>query len=363
GPDRQKVQESSVGIERGTVVAKLRLRYEGTALVCNIMQLDRTMSQRNPERVGEPGTVGGPGEIVATACVAAVDHRQFPRVEIADHYLVAVIGKRDAMALGRRAHGHDVSDVPRHGARLPLLKDLHPFLARAVANGNEGGAIGEPLPVSQATGPVVTMLSHRALPQRKAEELAAGIERHAVTGWMHVDRTEVLGGRHEPARGLRAMRGELNIHPYATIRGRVEHPQIRAALIGNAPAVALRVASVEIVVIGMPTHVRAVGQARIQITHALGVGQVIYAATEPHRARDIARQLGHAPVVSRTFGVDPEIARGAAAVALPARRVRGIAPDDTDFSRTECQVIDLAQGQKLWSATADGKRVRPIVAE
>ncbi len=145
--------------------------------------------------------------------------------------------------------------------------------------------------------------------------------------------------------------------------GRVEQPDVGAALVDDARAVRLRVARVIDVVIGVAALVRAVGPARVKIAHALAIGEEVDALADPHRTRDVARQLLHAAEISAAVRVDPQMPRGAAAVALPARRVGGVAPDDHGLAGAVGQVIDLAVGKHFRQPAIDGKRERAVVAE
>ena len=67
--------------------------------------------------------------------------------------------------------------------------------------------------------------------------------------------------------------------------------------------------------------------------------------------------------VPAALGVDPQVARGAAAVALPARGVGGVAADHHRLAGTEREVVHLAQRQELRQAARGVERVRAVVAE
>ncbi len=62
-------------------------------------------------------------------------------------------------------------------------------------------------------------------------------------------------------------------------------------------------------------------------------------------------------------GIDPQVSRGSAAVAFPARRVGGVAADDLGLAGAEGEVIDLAQRQQLRHAAVRIEGKRAIVAE
>jgi hypothetical protein len=91
----------------------------------------------------------------------------------------------------------------------------------------------------------------------------------------------------------------------------------------------------------MPLQIGAVGLARIQVAHAFGVGEEVDAIAQPHRARDVALELAHPAERAAAFRVDPQVPGGAPAVALPARRIRGVAADHSRIAGAERQVIHL----------------------
>ena len=305
------------------------------------------MAQRRPEAVREPRAVGRPGQIVAAPGLAAVDDGERVAVQVADHDLVAMIGERDAPSLRRSAQRDDVADVPRQRARRFALEQLDALLAAAIADRHQRLPVVEPLSHAQPAGVVVAVLAHRAFPQREREQLAARVERDAVPGGMDVERTQMIARRHELARRLRAVRRKLRVDLGCLAARRIEDPQLGAALVGDAAPVGAGVARVEILVIGVARDAAAVGKARVEVAHAVGVGEIPDAVADPHRARDVALELAHAPVRALALGVDPQMAGGAALVSLPARRVGGVAPDEAARARAEGEVIDLPQRQQL----------------
>lgn len=74
-------------------------------------------------------------------------------------------------------------------------------------------------------------------------------------------------------------------------------------------------------------------------------------------------RLAHAAELTAAVGVDPQVPRGTAAIALPARGIGGVAADDEGASRPVGEMIDLAPGQQLRQPARDVDRVRAIVAE
>ena len=120
---------------------------------------------------------------------------------------------------------------------------------------------------------------------------------------------------------------------------------------------------VEVVVIGVALCIGAVRLHRIQVAHALAVGNEVHAVADPHRARDVAGELGHAPERPAARGVDPKVSRRAAAITLPPCRVRGVAADHHRLAGTVGEMVHLAQRQELRHAAGGIERVRAVVAE
>jgi hypothetical protein len=103
-------------------------------------------------------------------------------------------------------------------------------------------------------------------------------------------------------------------------------------VIDDALAIGGRVAHVEIRVVGGAAQVGAIRRATVEVADALMVAHKKDARTccglQPQGRRQVAGQVGQQPhELAVAAAVDPEVAGGAAAVALPARRVAGVAAD------------------------------------
>ena len=105
------------------------------------------------------------------------------------------------------------------------------------------------------------VLSHRAFPERERIELAARVGDQAVAFRMKRVVAEEVGGRHEFARGLRAMRAHLDLQAPRLVACRVEKPQVGSALVDDPLAVGGGVARVVIGVVGMPPQLAAIRRA------------------------------------------------------------------------------------------------------
>src|SRR5437016_2283859 len=153
---------------------------------------------------------------------------------------------------------------------------------------------------------------------------------------------EKLGGCDELARRLCAVRTYLDLESPARVLRRVEQPEIGAALVHDALAVGRGMARVVIVMVGMPPNSGTIGRARIEIADAFEVGEEPDAIAEPERARDVSLEHLQAAKLAGPGRVRPQRTGSAAAVALPARRVGGVAADDLGAFGTEGQVIHLS---------------------
>jgi len=207
------------------------------------------------------------------------------------------------------------------------------------------------------------VLAHRAFPEREREELAAHVGHHAMAGGVQGIVAEEFGRRHELARRLGAMRPYLDFEPPARILGRVEEPDVGATLVHDAPAIGRRVARVVVVVVGMAAQLAAAGSAGVEVADTLVIGEKPDTVAEPHRAGDVSLQHLETAKLTAATRVDPERSGGAAAIALPARRVGGIAADDLGAFRTEGEMVHLPVRKKRGQAAVDGQRKCAVVAE
>src|SRR5258706_8604986 len=90
---------------------------------------------------------------------------------------------------------------------------------------------------------------------------------------MEVVAPQELGGWHELARRLSAMGAHLDLEPLARILGRVEEPDVGAALVHDAPAIGRCMARVVVVVVGMAAQLAPGGGAREQGADTLVIGE------------------------------------------------------------------------------------------
>src|SRR5258706_15493559 len=107
---------------------------------------------------------------------------------------------------------------------------------------------------------------------------------------------------------------------------------------------------VVVVLVGGGAQLAAVGSARVQVADTLVIGEEPDAVAEPHRAGDVSLQHLETAKLAAAARVDPQRSGGAPAIALPARRVGGIAADDLCAFRTQGEGVHLPVGKKRGEA-------------
>ena len=256
-----------------------------------------------------------------------------------------------------------MAEVPVELAHRAVGMQLQALFAAGIADDHQRLAVGQPLAVAVAHAVGHAVLAYRAFPQRHGEGLAAHVEQRAVAGRVQLRGAHVRLGRHEAPRRLHARADHLDVERVVLVALGVQQPQLRGALVDDAPAVALRMARVAVGMVGVAAQAAAVGQARIEVAHTFGIGQEVHTLADPHRATEVALQFTHAPELAAAAGVDPQVPGRAAAVALPARRVGGVAADDPRPAEAPRQVVDLAQPQRLRHAAGRVEAEGLVVAE
>src|SRR6202030_3984541 len=143
-------------------------------------------------------------------------------------------------------------------------------------------------------------------------------------------------------------RGELDVQlARPRVGGQaVETPDVARHVVDDAVAVGRRVACVEAVVVGVPAQVAAVEGGRVEVARALVVGQEDDAVIDDHGGGELAVEIAEHAGEQRVFGArDPQPAGGAAAVALPVRRVAALRGQQDGRGGGQRQVVDLAERQ------------------
>jgi hypothetical protein len=156
---------------------------------------------------------------------------------------------------------------------------------------------------------------------------AAHLDHAGLARLVAVDLAEMVVRGDHPGGAGGGGRGQLDIQP-VRLRGgvqAVEPPDVARHVVNDAGAVGRGVAGVEAVVVGVPAQVAAVQGGRVDVAGALVVGQEHQAVTDDHRSGELAAQVAEHAGEQRVLPAgDPEAAGGAAAVALPVRRVASL---------------------------------------
>ena len=108
---------------------------------------------------------------------------------------------------------------------------------------------------------------------------------------------------------------------------KVENEKRAAGAVYDTRTVGRGEADVVFRLMGVTLEVAAVERARIDVADALVIALKIDAFADPHRPGGVAVRQWQALEITVCVCVDPDFAGGAAAVALPSRGVRSIAPD------------------------------------
>ncbi|CAM5676077.1 hypothetical protein SFUMM280S_07515 [Streptomyces fumanus] len=182
----------------------------------------------------------------------------------------------------------------------------------------------------------------------------------------------VGGGGAEPAGGVHRERLEVGARPaepdvQAARLGPVQvvqHPQFTGAGVDDPGAVGRGVPGVEAAEGGVPAQAGAVGEGGVQRAGALVVGEEGEAVADPQGVLDVAVEvLVEAGELAVAGGVDPQLARGAAPVALPPRGLAAHRRGQQHGRRAERHVADGSVGQGLGGAAVQRDGPGPGAAQ
>src|SRR5690606_9496430 len=317
-PDRQERQVFAVAGEDGVVVGEPERGHLDGGGAVDAAHLD--LGERLVVRVdpGEPGGVGREREPADVAVAGTVQFALGAGLDVDDQEAAVVGGDGGVLAVGRGCQGEDAPELAG-GQRADLAAggaDLQAVLAGGV--GDPDGAAGgveharQPYPDAglgaEGAGGAVAVGD----PVGGAADLdgagAAGLVRGEPAD---------LGGRRSLGAG-RARPAGLDVEP---VRFRVQafqQPEVAGVAVDDPLAVGGGVAGVDLLVAGVPAQVGAVGQGGVDVPGAVAVGQEGDSVADPHGGPVLGGAVGEqAGELSGAFGVDPDLARGAAAVALP----------------------------------------------
>jgi len=173
---------------------------------------------------------------------------------------------------------------------------------------------------------------------------------------MRLEGVQILRGVHELPLSLssRAVTFDLDLARLADCR--VEQKQIRAGVVHDATSIRRGMSHVEIFVARVTLYVPAGRRAGIQIANRLVVGEEIDPRADPKRARQIAFEINQPTELALPRRIDPQIARGAAAIPFPARGVERVATNDTAAIRPEGDRLGRPCRQQLRRAAVQANR-------
>ncbi len=308
------------------------------------------------EGVGDEAPVGAEGGAGDGAVVALVEDGELPVLAGDADELVPVVGEDHPVGHRRGLEGVDAAleglDDPGLAGAVGDV-DLQGLLAGGVAHAHEVLAVVEPARQAPARPVVGEVAAHRALPVAEGERPAPGDDGERVALGVGVEALEVHPGVDEAALALDPGGGEAH-GDLAAAAGRVEDEERPAGVIDDAPSVGGRVPGVVVGMLGVAREVRealALDGHRVEVPGALGVTQEVEAPAEPHGAGEVPLELqgveGPAAV-----GVEPQLAHGAPAVALPPGRVGGVAPEDHRAPRAAVGEVGARAEAELRERTA-----------
>ncbi len=137
-----------------------------------------------------------------------------------------------------------------------------------------------------------------------------------------------VGRINEAARRLRGRGRCSDRDALRAVGARIEQHDLAAAGVDDARAVGRRIAREVVALVGVALHVAAVRAGRVQVADPLVIGEEEDALADPHRPHQVAVELAADPRErSAAVAIDPQVPGGAAAVALPARRVEVVAAE------------------------------------
>ncbi len=248
-----------------------------------------------------------------------------------DQELVAVVCDCDDVGDRGRRELDDASDVflQHDGRRVTeRFADLEVLRAAFVADAHEAAAVVKPLgePVPDAAG--LTVCDRGLFPKRHREGAPARDQRQRRPIRARGEVLEALADFNEASRGLGLARRGFDLDPQDAIGRAIQREERCARRVRDRRSVRRGEAHEVFGFMRVPAQVAAVGEDRVDVADALMIGEEVDALAGPHRPDEIARERDQAHEDSVAGAIDPDIARGTAAVPFPARRIVGVAADD-----------------------------------
>ncbi len=374
GAGGEERQVLAVEGEGGREVAEAQRGGLGHRQIGGVGELELAQRARAGVGPGEPGGVGREDQPARLAVLAAVDLTDLAAVPFDEQDPPVVRGDGGLAAVGR--HGE-----PEHPAELPGGEP-----ARGGAGGAAGGgrelqrvlALGvgdphHPLLALRAEGARQPGAYAVLVGERAGGARAVGDPVHGTAyGYGAAAAGVVGGGGTEPAGGANRLGLEVDALPaepdlQAARLGAVEvvqDPQLAGGGVDDTGAVGGRVAGVEAVDRGVAAQVGAVGEGGVEGAGALVVGEERQPVTDPRRVLQVAVQLLVQPdEFAVALAVDPQLARGAAAVPLPPGGLPAHGGGEQHRVRPVRDVADRAVGQGGGGAAVERDRAGPGAAQ
>ena len=264
----------------------------------------------------------------------------------AEHVAEETLGEPDGLGLRLIGHRGDLERVVPGGVGDP---DHLAGVAEHPRQPRPGAGI-----YVQRTG--------RAVPVRQPVHRTPHLDHAGLTGLVRVEAAEVVLRRDQPGGAAhgRGAEGDVQFAGLGRVRA-VQDPDVPGHVVDDPLPVGGRVPGVPAVMIGMPGDAAAVQRAGIDVAGALMIRQEEQPPADQHRGAELAIEVGEHPGEERILvGGDPQLAAGAAPVALP---VRGLVVHPAGEQRAarllQGQVDHRAERQPPRRRALERDRVRP----
>ena len=282
-------------------------------------------------RPGQPGRVRRPGQAGRLAVLGAGDLPDLAGGHVGDQHPAVVRGQREPAAVrgrGQLQHPAELAAAEPARRRAAVGRgDLDRVVAVGVGDPGDlrhrvlrggGGAehLRQPGPHARGVG----QRRGRAVPGGQPVHGAEHLDRAGPAGAVGRDVADLVAGaeRAGPAGGARA--GQVDLEPPRLRVQPVEQPEVAVHLPDQPGAVGTQRPRVRIAVVAVPAQVGAVRADRVDVAPALVVGDEHDPVADPVRVLQLGRVVAEQPLErAAAVAVDPQLAGGAAAVALPGR--------------------------------------------
>src|SRR6266487_154800 len=331
-PRPQEVEELASGVERGRNIVQNRLRYLVRLAALHMAQLDGGLLLRKRKAIRQPASIRRPRDTVDTARRTAIKHACGLGLQINHDQFIAMIGDRNHIIGRRHAYGDGAPklDLAQQFRLTGILgiEDHQRLSARCIVDRHHTQAVVEPLQETIAHPVHFAVLQDRTLPVAHRERLPPRRQRNGVAVGMERVGIKIAASVDKLAIALRAQTGQRYLKVTHVGTRRIKQVEIGASMIDQPFSITRKMARVEILMIGMLAHVLAGGSARIEIANPIVIREKVDTLTNPARTRDIPIQPQKAFKRPAPAGITPEMPGSAPTIALPARKLVGVATND-----------------------------------